>query len=175
MVGKAKAASGEVGDAIIIKKYANRRLYNTESSSYITLDSLAEMVRLGRDFVPSYTNWSRYDPFAYVGVARTANLVSATPQGPIRAAFGSNANTTVRADNALQVLLPAGLGGLAGLSAHHQGTTHPLFQQPNALRHGRRRDVQCASRTLKTAFTNHSDQFSQREIVEHEISFSKAD
>jgi polyhydroxyalkanoate synthesis repressor PhaR len=41
------------GDAppVVVKKYANRRLYNTESSSYITLDSLAEMVRIGRDFV----------------------------------------------------------------------------------------------------------------------------
>ncbi len=36
---------------VVVKKYANRRLYNTESSSYITLDNLAEMVRLGRDFV----------------------------------------------------------------------------------------------------------------------------
>ena len=36
---------------VVVKKYANRRLYNTESSSYITLDSLAEMVRVGRDFV----------------------------------------------------------------------------------------------------------------------------
>jgi polyhydroxyalkanoate synthesis repressor PhaR len=37
--------------AVVVKKYANRRLYNTESSSYITLDTLAEMVRSGRDFV----------------------------------------------------------------------------------------------------------------------------
>ncbi len=36
---------------VVVKKYANRRLYNTESSSYITLDNLAEMVRAGRDFV----------------------------------------------------------------------------------------------------------------------------
>lgn len=36
---------------VIVKKYANRRLYNTESSSYITLDNLAEMVRENRDFV----------------------------------------------------------------------------------------------------------------------------
>lgn len=35
---------------VIIKKYANRRLYNTETSSYITLDHLAQMVRDGRDF-----------------------------------------------------------------------------------------------------------------------------
>ena len=50
MVGRAKAASGEVGDAIIIKKYANRRLYNTASSSYITLEDLARMVRENIDF-----------------------------------------------------------------------------------------------------------------------------
>lgn len=36
---------------VVVKKYANRRLYNTESSSYITLDNLAEMIRHGRDFV----------------------------------------------------------------------------------------------------------------------------
>ncbi len=36
---------------VVVKKYANRRLYNTESSSYITLDNLAEMIRQGRDFV----------------------------------------------------------------------------------------------------------------------------
>jgi polyhydroxyalkanoate synthesis repressor PhaR len=36
---------------VVVKKYANRRLYNTESSSYVTLDDLAQMVRQGRDFV----------------------------------------------------------------------------------------------------------------------------
>lgn len=35
---------------VIVKKYANRRLYNTESSSYITLEHLAAMTREGRDF-----------------------------------------------------------------------------------------------------------------------------
>lgn len=35
---------------VVVKKYANRRLYNTESSSYITLEDLAEMVRKDRDF-----------------------------------------------------------------------------------------------------------------------------
>ncbi|MBS0255194.1 MAG: polyhydroxyalkanoate synthesis repressor PhaR [Proteobacteria bacterium] len=37
-------------DTVIIKKYANRRLYNTQSSSYITLDHLAKMTRDGVDF-----------------------------------------------------------------------------------------------------------------------------
>ena len=36
---------------VTIKKYANRRLYDTESSTYVTLDRLAQMIREGRDFV----------------------------------------------------------------------------------------------------------------------------
>ena len=43
-----KQSSGD--GVVIIKKYANRRLYNTESSSYITLDHLAAMTREGREF-----------------------------------------------------------------------------------------------------------------------------
>jgi polyhydroxyalkanoate synthesis repressor PhaR len=42
--------SGNKSDTVIIKKYANRRLYNTESSSYITLEHLAAMTREGKDF-----------------------------------------------------------------------------------------------------------------------------
>ena len=44
-------AEAAVSPPVVVKKYANRRLYNTESSCYITLDNLAEMVRAGRDFV----------------------------------------------------------------------------------------------------------------------------
>ncbi len=36
---------------MVIKKYANRRLYNTETSTYVTLEDLAQMVRSDRDFV----------------------------------------------------------------------------------------------------------------------------
>ncbi len=44
---RAAAGSGPV----VIKKYANRRLYNTETSTYVTLEDLAQMVRSDRDFV----------------------------------------------------------------------------------------------------------------------------
>jgi polyhydroxyalkanoate synthesis repressor PhaR len=44
------AASRSDDDVVIIKKYANRRLYDTESSSYITLERLAQMVRDKRQF-----------------------------------------------------------------------------------------------------------------------------
>src|SRR5688500_17347821 len=36
---------------VTIKKYANRRLYNTGTSSYVTLEDLATMVMAGEDFV----------------------------------------------------------------------------------------------------------------------------
>ena len=39
------------GEPIIIKKYANRRLYNTATSSYVTLDYLSQMVKDGDEFV----------------------------------------------------------------------------------------------------------------------------
>lgn len=82
-------------------------------------------IRAGRDFVPSYNNWSRYDPFAYVGAAGANNFVSATPAGPIRSAFGAGLNTTVRSSNAVQWLLPSGWGGLEGelmIAAREGGT-----------------------------------------------------
>ena len=43
--------SEAVQPPIIIKKYANRRLYNTATSSYVTLDHLCQMVKDGADFV----------------------------------------------------------------------------------------------------------------------------
>ncbi len=38
-------------EPIVIKKYANRRLYNTDTSSYVTLDDLCIMVKKGEEFV----------------------------------------------------------------------------------------------------------------------------
>ena len=45
------SAARSEGERVVIKKYANRRLYNTATSSYVTLDHLSEMVREGVDFV----------------------------------------------------------------------------------------------------------------------------
>lgn len=48
-----KTKGGDKDDAsvIVIKKYANRRLYNTRTSAYVTLEDLASMVREGVEFV----------------------------------------------------------------------------------------------------------------------------
>jgi polyhydroxyalkanoate synthesis repressor PhaR len=47
----AKSKPTDDSEPVVIKKYANRRLYNTETSSYITLDLLSRMTREGREFV----------------------------------------------------------------------------------------------------------------------------
>lgn len=47
----ANANETEKTAAIVIKKYANRRLYNTATSTYVTLDDLSLMVKQGTDFV----------------------------------------------------------------------------------------------------------------------------
>ena len=46
----AASPSRQTAPVVVVKKYANRRLYNTETSSYVTLEDLAAMVRNGRDF-----------------------------------------------------------------------------------------------------------------------------
>src|SRR6202790_904131 len=38
---------------VVVKKYANRRLYNTATSSYVTLEDLAKLIKEGGDFVAS--------------------------------------------------------------------------------------------------------------------------
>ena len=45
-----KSKTANPSEPVVIKKYANRRLYNTETSSYITLDLLSQMTREGREF-----------------------------------------------------------------------------------------------------------------------------
>ena len=47
----ASAAPAEDGKVVRVKKYANRRLYNTATSSYVTLEDLCAMVKQGMDFV----------------------------------------------------------------------------------------------------------------------------
>ena len=46
------SSTGQSGDTkpIVVKKYANRRLYNTATSSYVTLDDLAKLIKDGGDF-----------------------------------------------------------------------------------------------------------------------------
>jgi polyhydroxyalkanoate synthesis repressor PhaR len=45
------AATAKTAEPVEIKKYANRRLYNTGTSAYVTLEDLAAMVKTGEDFI----------------------------------------------------------------------------------------------------------------------------
>jgi polyhydroxyalkanoate synthesis repressor PhaR len=49
-IGKVEDLMAAKDEPIIIKKYANRRLYNTGTSTYVTLEDLAEMVKRGEEF-----------------------------------------------------------------------------------------------------------------------------
>jgi len=51
MTDTGTAPTGGGKEPVIVKKYANRRLYNTATSSYVTLDDLANMIKEGGDFV----------------------------------------------------------------------------------------------------------------------------
>jgi polyhydroxyalkanoate synthesis repressor PhaR len=48
---KANGSMAKSDSPVIIKKYANRRLYNTGTSTYVTLEDLASMLKTGEDFV----------------------------------------------------------------------------------------------------------------------------
>ena len=48
---KSSSKPADKKEPVVVKKYANRRLYNTETSTYVTLDDLASMVKSERDFV----------------------------------------------------------------------------------------------------------------------------
>jgi polyhydroxyalkanoate synthesis repressor PhaR len=50
-VGKVEPETAAATKPAVVKKYANRRLYNTATSSYVTLDELSQMVRKGEEFV----------------------------------------------------------------------------------------------------------------------------
>ena len=50
MADQAAPEGGSKAAPVVIKKYANRRLYNTQTSTYVTLDHLCEMVKDGVEF-----------------------------------------------------------------------------------------------------------------------------
>lgn len=92
---------------------AGNQLFDRRAVVSLASDAAGELI-MGRDYVPTYSLWVANDPFSHVGVAGSNNLASATPNGPIRAAFGSSFNTTVRANDAAQWLLPKNGLGLEG-------------------------------------------------------------
>lgn len=65
-------------------------------------------LRLGRDFTPTYTGYSEYDPFGDSGIAAS---------GKFDSSLGTARDTGTRADNQIMYLLPSNLGGVYGRAA----------------------------------------------------------
>jgi predicted porin len=154
----------ETGIALDTGNNTSTQFFDRRAIVSLARNSVGEL-RLGRDYVPSYTAWVRHDPFSHVGVAGSNNFAGSGPNGPIRAAFGTNANTTVRANNSIQVVLPSGLGGLEGtlmVAAGEGGTAANGFAKLNSARLGwasGKFGVVAAASETTNSLTGRSDKF----------------
>ncbi len=89
----------------------NALVFNRRST--VSLSNRWGELRLGRDYTPTYWNWTNYDPFGTVGVGAATNLALSkfavtTLSGPTEAGYG----TLVRANNMVSYILPAGTQGM---------------------------------------------------------------
>lgn len=82
-------------DPVVLKKYANRRLYDTSRSAYVTLDEVAEMIKAGRQ-VRAVDAKTREDVTAFILTqivlenARKKNILLPVPLLHIIIRFGDN-------------------------------------------------------------------------------------
>ena len=119
--GNAPAGSGPV----VVKKYANRRLYNTEASSYVTLDHLAQLVKEGREFVV-------YDAKSGEDITRqvlTQIIVEEEGKGRNLLPIGFLRQLISFYDDSLQALVPRYLEMTMGAFARQQEQMRRAMQQ----------------------------------------------
>jgi polyhydroxyalkanoate synthesis repressor PhaR len=111
---------------VTIKKYANRRLYNTATSSYVTLDHLCQMVKDGIDFVV-YDAKSGDDitrsVLTQIIVEEEAKGDNLLPIGFLRQIIG------FYGDNMQRMLVPQYLEHSMKMFAEHQDQLQSYFQQ----------------------------------------------
>lgn len=110
---------------VVVKKYANRRLYNTEASSYVTLDHLAQMVKEGREFVV-------YDAKTGEDITRqvlTQIIVEEEGKGRNLLPIGFLRQLISFYDDSLQSLVPRYLEHSMGLFARQQEQMRKAMQQ----------------------------------------------
>jgi polyhydroxyalkanoate synthesis repressor PhaR len=130
-------ADGET-PVVVIKKYANRRLYNTLTSSYVTLENLAHMVRAGVDFVV-------YDARTGEDITRmilTQIIFEAEGKGdhlmPVRflrdliRCYGDNLQTVL--PNYLEMSMDAFRKNQASLQQTFMAATTPFLQTEELMR-----------------------------------------
>lgn len=110
---------------VVVKKYANRRLYNTEASSYVTLDHLAQMVKEGREFVV-------YDAKTGEDITRqvlTQIIVEEEGKGRNLLPIGFLRQLISFYDDSLQALVPRYLEHSMGLFSRQQEQMRKAMQQ----------------------------------------------
>src|SRR5580765_1230416 len=111
----------------IIKRYANRKLYDTEHSRYVTLDQISEMIRAGDD-VKIVDNKTKEDlttvTLAQIIFGEEKKQRSFLPLGAMRNIIQSGGEWFAEAQRRVQSILPG-----KRKDGHDQGET-PLEEQP---------------------------------------------
>ena len=86
---------------------ANRLYFNRRST--VSLSNAWGELRLGRDYTPTFWNWTQFDPFGTQGVGSSTNIALGSDLQAVLA--GSAFGTLVRANNMASYVLPAGTSG----------------------------------------------------------------
>jgi predicted porin len=86
---------------------ANRLYFNRRST--VSLSNAWGELRLGRDYTPTFWNWTQFDPFGTQGVGSSTNIALGSDLQAVLA--GSTFGTLVRANNMASYVLPAGTSG----------------------------------------------------------------
>jgi predicted porin len=95
--------------------------WQRRSTLSLASEDLGE-IRLGRDYTPTHSNWSRFDPFGYVGIGSNQLLIlSATGQTPVTSAFGAAPNDVQRANNGVSYILPRNAWNIEGAVVRNFG------------------------------------------------------
>jgi predicted porin len=113
--GQAGGGSGNVQNA----DGTSSQLFNRRST--VSLTGGFGEIRAGRDYDPTFLNWSAFDAYGANGMGEGLNLVNT---------LGSGVGTTVRANNSVGYFLPSNLGGLYGsaMVAAGQGLAGNKYQ-----------------------------------------------
>src|SRR5260221_14015289 len=131
-----------VPETRIIKRYANRKLYDTEHSRYVTLDQISEMIRQGDD-VKIVDNKTKEDlttvPLAQIIFEEEKKQRSFLPLGAMRNIIQNGSEWFAEAQRRVQSILPGkrkdGDGdGEAGAAEHHDEPATELSESENKKR-----------------------------------------
>jgi polyhydroxyalkanoate synthesis repressor PhaR len=138
---------------IIIKKYANRRLYNTATSSYVTLDNLSDMVRQGQEFTVTDARTAEdltrqvLAQILYEKEAGGANMLPITFMRQMISLYGDSLQAMV--PKYLDASMKAFSGNQERLRHYMKGTMGPFYPQVENLETAARQNMALWEQGLK--------------------------